>query len=106
MANVDSPYVGLHGKAFWRDAVAQRHHLNLESLARPIRLNMADRVAVAGSCLSQHIGRYLRRNGAGYLDLEPRPKWMPATEAWRFDFEMLSCPYGKIYGTRQLLQLL
>lgn len=100
-----NPYKGLPDKAFWRTAVAQRHYVDLEDLARPIRMSLSDRVATAGSCFAQHIGRHLRASGAVYLDLEPRPDWLPAEDGKRFGFDTYSCRYGNVYTTRQLVQL-
>ena len=100
-----TPYQDLPERAFWRPAVAGRHYFDLEDLARPVDIRPGDRIASAGSCFAQHIGRHLRRSGAHYLDLEPRPDFVPAAEAVRFGYDTYSCRYGNIYTSRQLLQL-
>ncbi|MDR2015803.1 MAG: GSCFA domain-containing protein [Azoarcus sp.] len=100
-----SPYQGLAAKAYWRPAVAERHYYDLEDLSRPVNITLKDKIATAGSCFAQHIGRHLQRSGAHYLDFEPRPDFIPADEAKRWGYETYSCRYGNIYTTRQLLQL-
>lgn len=102
----DSPYKGLAPRAFWRSAVAERHLHDWRDLARPLPLSMKDRFATAGSCFAQHIGRYLRANGADVLDLEPRPPFLSAEDAGRFGYGIYSCRYGNVYTARQLLQLM
>lgn len=101
----DSPYKGLPARAFWRSAVTERHVNDWTDLVRPLPLGLKDRYATAGSCFAQHIGRYLRGNGADVLDLEPRPAFLPQADAARFGFGIYSCRYGNIYTARQLLQL-
>jgi hypothetical protein len=105
MAKALSPYQGLHPKAFWRTAVAQRHYADLEDLARPIAITLKDKIATAGSCFAQHIGRHLQRSGADYLDLEPRPDFISAADGKRFGYDTYSCRYGNVYTPRQLRQL-
>lgn len=103
---VGSPYSGLEEAAFWRLAVADRHVYDLGPLIRGPLLSAREKVATAGSCFAQHIGRYLRERGANYLDLEPAPEGLSEDEARRFGFGIFSCRYGNIYTARQLLQLL
>lgn len=99
------PYADLPPKAFWKKAIAERHFLDLEGLAEPIRLTRADRIATAGSCFAQHIGNRLQGAGAHYLDYEPAPAGWSQGDARRHGFGVYSGRYGNIYTTRQLLQL-
>lgn len=105
MINSTSPYQGLSKNAFWRTAVANRHYFDLEDISRPIQISLHDRIATAGSCFAQHIGRHLQRSGAVYLDMEPRPSYVPEADAKRFGYDTYSCRYGNIYTARQLRQL-
>ncbi len=105
MSKTPHPYANLPEQAFWRKAVAQRHYQDLQALCGPIPLQLSDRVATGGSCFAQHIGRHLRHSGAAYMDLEPRPATLPASEGQRFGFDTYSCRYGNLYTTRQLRQL-
>lgn len=100
-----SPYAGLPGRAFWRPAIADRHFTGFEEIASGPYVRDGDRIATAGSCFAQHIGKRLRRRGLGYLDLEPAPEGFTASEANRHGFGLFSCRYGNIYTVRQLLQL-
>nr|WP_245639102.1 GSCFA domain-containing protein [Rubellimicrobium mesophilum] len=66
----------------------------------------ADRVATAGSCFAQHIGRSLASRGAAYMDMEPAPPvFSSQAEARRWGYGVFSCRYGNIYTSRQLVQL-
>jgi hypothetical protein len=105
MSTSDHPYEGLPNRAFWRSAVATKHFYNLTDVANPFRLGDHDKVATAGSCFAQHIGRQLRQRGMRYLDLEPAPPFLSPGEARRHGFELFSCRFGNIYTARQLLQL-
>lgn len=99
------PYSSLPERNFWRPAVAEKHFFELKDLWRPLPLGQDERVATAGSCFAQHIGRYLRMRDANYLDLEPAPRFMSAEEARKHGFGIYSCRYGNIYTVRQLRQL-
>jgi hypothetical protein len=100
------PYRDLPARAYWRRAVGARHFADITELWTPMPLQRSDRVATAGSCFAQHLGRSLRERGANYMDCEPPPPVFPSrTEERRFGFGLFSCRYGNIYTTRQLLQL-
>ncbi|MGV3571998.1 MAG: GSCFA domain-containing protein [Ramlibacter sp.] len=105
MAKADSPYAGLPPKSFWSAAVRDRHFCDLEDISRPIRLFPKDRIATAGSCFAQHIGRHLKASGADYMDMEPRPAFVAEADGKRFGYDTYSCRYGNVYTSRQLLQL-
>lgn len=100
-----SPYSNLPKRAFWRPAVADRHIADFEDVAVGPFYRPDDKIATAGSCFAQHIGRNLRKRGVGYLDLEPAPSGCTPEEAHRHGFGIFSCRYGNIYTVRQLLQL-
>lgn len=99
------PYSDLPAKAFWKKAVASRHFLDLEDISAPIPLNMSDRVATAGSCFAQHIGRHLKARGANYLELERAPPGFDEATARDHGYSLFSCRYGNVYTARQMLQL-
>ncbi|WP_225205319.1 GSCFA domain-containing protein [Novosphingobium huizhouense] len=100
------PYRHQPRRAFWKGAVAEVHLADMADLWDPIVLRRSDRVATAGSCFAQHIGRNLALRGANYMDLEPAPPVFDDTEqARRFGYGVFSCRYGNIYTSRQLLQL-
>jgi hypothetical protein len=101
-----SPYDNLDTKAFWRPAVADRSFHDVKDISTPLIFTKADKIATAGSCFAQHIGRHLRDRGATYMDLEPAPPiFVKAGDAQKFGFGIYSCRYGNIYTTRQLFQL-
>jgi len=101
-----SPYSDLEPRAFWRSAVAGRDALDPGDLYRPrFPLTKAERIATAGSCFAQHVGRTLKNAGYNVLDAEPFPAaWAPAS-AQRFGYGIYSARYANIYTVRQLVQL-
>ncbi|MBT9595631.1 MAG: GSCFA domain-containing protein [Vitreoscilla sp.] len=105
MASPTNPYSQLPNTAFWRRAVSDRHFSEMEQISRGVRLHMSDRIATAGSCFAQHIGRHLRGHGLPYLDMEPQPDFLTKEEALNHGFGIYSCRYGNIYTVRQLRQL-
>lgn len=103
---MNNPYRGKPARSFWRSAISERHVADFAELWDPMPLVKADKVATAGSCFAQHIGRNLRIRGANYMDCEPAPPvFGNETEARRFGFGVFSCRYGNVYTARQLLQL-
>ncbi|GAA4668509.1 GSCFA domain-containing protein [Nocardioides nanhaiensis] len=102
----DHPYRDLPPEALWRRAVAERSPLHLEHLYRPrFPLGRETRIAAAGSCFAQHIGRQFKERGYAFLDAEPAPPLLEAGERGRFGYDMYSARYGNLYSARQLLQL-
>ncbi|WP_386685121.1 GSCFA domain-containing protein [Loktanella sp. R86503] len=101
-----NPYKTQPPKAFWKTAVAARHMADMQDLWTPLALQKADRVATAGSCFAQHIGRNLALRGANYMDMEPAPPvFADAAQARDWGYGVFSGRYGNIYTTRQLVQL-
>ena len=74
-------------------------------------ISRTDRIATAGSCFAQHVGRTLRNAGYNVLDTEPvaprqlRAKLTPDLMS-KYGFGIYSARYGNIYTVRQLLQLI
>jgi hypothetical protein len=102
----NSPYQGIPSIRFWSAAVAKSTAIVPDGLYNskwPIEKN--EKIATAGSCFAQHIGRYLKRNGFHVLDMEPPPLGLTPEDQTKFGFSMYSARYGNIYTTRQLLQL-
>jgi len=63
------------------------------------------RIACAGSCFAQHIGRQFKERGVHFLDVEPAPPLLRPELHERFGFNLYSARYGNIYSIRQLVQL-
>lgn len=103
---VPNPYEKLEARAFWKTAVAEADPYNLEAVyRRKWRIRPQDRIACAGSCFAQHIGRRLRAAGYNVMDVEPPPRHLNEDDYGRFGFGLYSARYGNIYTARQLLQL-
>lgn len=102
-----NPYTDLPPSRYWRSAVAEKHPLDMDDLYAPkFRIGPEERIAVAGSCFAQHVGRALRSTGFSVLDEEPAPSGLDAEVAESFGYGIYSARYGNIYTARQLVQLL
>jgi hypothetical protein len=102
-----SPYAGLAPRAYWRTGVAERAPLDPGDLYTPrFPVTREMRIATAGSCFAQHVGRALRTAGFSVIDAEPLPAAIPDAVAQRFGYRLFSARYGNIYTARQLAQLL
>ena len=103
MAN---PYFQLEPRAFWR------RHLNTadfgaEDIYRPkFAIDTSTKIATAGSCFAQHIGRYLKTSSCNLLDVEPAPFGLSLKNQKAFGYGIYSARYGNIYTAHQLNQLL
>lgn len=101
------PYSDLPPEAFWRSGVAGADPAALDGIYAPkVRIGPQTRIATAGSCFAQHIGRALRGAGVAVLDAEPAPVALPEATARAFGYGLFSGRYGNIYTARQLVQLL
>ncbi|SFI85889.1 GSCFA domain-containing protein [Celeribacter neptunius] len=101
------PYEDIPPEGFWRSGVVETDRMDWPGLHKPkFHLTHTTRVATAGSCFAQHIGRYLRLAGINVLDGEPAPKGMGEELATRFGYGLYSARYGNIYTARQMRELL
>ena len=100
------PYAALPDRAYWRRAVVEAR-LGADLVAPDfLRITPEDRIATAGSCFAQHIGRHLAAAGFGYLVTEPAHPIIPADLAREANYGVFTARYGNIYTTLQLLQLI
>jgi len=101
------PYRSLPDAAFWRRAVAAPAPGEVDPVAGfPFRIGRHTRVATAGSCFAQHIARYLKSAGLGYLVTEPGHPVLPEEVRRAHGYGTFSARYGNIYTARQLRQLM
>lgn len=101
-----NPYQALPPQAFWQPSVARQNPFEFKDIyKKKFAIAATDRVATAGSCFAQHIGRRLRAAAYNYLDAEPAPPALPAAEQTRFGYGIYSARFGNIYTVRQLVQL-
>lgn len=100
------PYQSLPDSAFWRQSVAETPLADVDPVVTtPFVLSRDDRVAAAGSCFAQHIGRYLASAGLRYLVTEQaHPLADPAT-AHAYGYGVYTARFGNLYTARQLAQL-
>jgi len=100
-----NPYLELPDYSFWRRTVANKSLLEVTDWYRKKFDISSLRIATAGSCFAQHIGRRLRQQGFDYVDVESAPDTLSYDCHLDHGYGMYSARYGNIYTTRQLLQL-
>ena len=99
------PYIGLPDTSYWRRSVAG-HDGDLDpTVAAPFGIGPHDKIATAGSCFAQHIGRYLQAVDCAYLVTEPAHPLLDAETAQLCNYGVYTARYGNVYSPRQLLQL-
>jgi hypothetical protein len=103
-----SPYADLPPEAFWASTAARRAAHDTRGFYRArFRIDRDKaRIATAGSCFAQHVGRALTEAGYKVIDRETLPPIVPRAIAGRFGYGMYSARYGNIYTIRQMRQLL
>ncbi len=103
---MDHPYRRQPAKAFWRKTVLDRDPLEVGDWYAP-KFDIGEmRIASAGSCFAQHVGRGLKELGYHYVDVEPPPPFLPRGVWSDFSYGIYSARYGNIYSAGQLRQLL
>ena len=101
-----NPYADLPSEAFWRSGVAAVDGPVSERIyTRKWPIPRRTKIATAGSCFAQHIGRQLQQAGFGLLDVERAPALLPAARRMDYGYGIYSARYGNIYTVRQMLQL-
>lgn len=99
-------YSNLPPRNFWRSGIAEASDAHFPDLFHPkFPIDRSMKIATAGSCFAQHVGRHLRSNGFTIIDAEPAPPGLVGEAARNFGYEMYSARHGNIYFVRQLLQL-
>jgi hypothetical protein len=102
-----NPYQDLPPRSFWRSAVGERDPLDITDLWQPkFLLSPEQKVATAGSCFAQHIGKALAKAGFTWIDGEPAPDGLTEEEKSKFGYGVFSFRVGNIYTTALLLQWL
>jgi hypothetical protein len=104
---MNHPYTHLPDHALWRRAVANVAAPDLDPVVDvPFTIGAHDKVATAGSCFAQHIGRYMRESGLNYFVTETANPIASPGIAENMGYGLFTARYGNIYTSRQLLQLL
>lgn len=100
------PYSMQPQSAFWRACREDRDFRAADLFSPRHQLNSGDKIATAGSCFAQNIGKYIRQSDLELVDVEPAPYGMPADVGKTYGFGLFSARYGNVYTARQLRQLL
>jgi hypothetical protein len=107
MTRREHPYQSLPDSAFWRQSVAETPLSDVDPVVTtPFVLSRDDRVAAAGSCFAQHIGRYLSAANLNYLVTEEAHPLADPDTAREFGYGVYTARFGNLYTARQLKQLL
>lgn len=86
--------------------MSEVHPLDLCDLYLPrFAIEPDTRVAVAGSCFAQRLGREFIARGYRVVDTEPPPPLLDPADHAAFGFGVYSARYGNVYSARQLRQL-
>lgn len=101
----DNPYTGLPPRSFWRSGVAEASLSPADIYERKFEIAATDKIATAGSCFAQHIGRRLTASGYNVYDSEPAPAWLSADQRAAYSYGVYSARYGNIYTVAQLARL-
>lgn len=99
------PYADQPERAYWPKTVRDKHPLDITDWYQKKFSLDGRRIATAGSCFAQHIGRRLRSSGFDFVDTEPAPTVLEPQSRAAFGYHMYSARYGNIYTSWQLLQL-
>lgn len=100
------PYTGLPSYCYWKRAVTNTPLAETDLVVEaPFKIGRQEAVVTAGSCFAQHIARYLRNSGFGFLITEKPHPFVSHPMAEEFGYGVYTARYGNIYTTRQLLQL-
>lgn len=103
---MNTPYDSQPDSAFWRRVIGEREPEQIgDWYSKRFALD-GKKIAAAGSCFAQHIGRHLRNSGFDYIDAEPPPPGLPEDEYLAWGYRMYSARYGNVYTSRQMLQLI
>ncbi len=101
------PYADLPDAAYWRRAVGNIAPEAIDPVAAaPFQIGARTKVAAAGSCFAQHIGRYLKAAGCAYLVTENAHPVMTEAAGAALNYGLYTARTGNIYTARQLLQLM
>lgn len=101
-----NPYANLPEKSYWRTGVSNANKPVPQNIyTKKWAITKDEKIATAGSCFAQHIGRRLHSNGFSILDAEPAPKNLPENRHMDYGYSIYSGRYGNIYTVRQMLQL-
>jgi hypothetical protein len=101
-----SPYKNLPSSRFWSSGVVRSGvTVPVDLYKKKWPISQDEKIATAGSCFAQHIGRNLKKNGFQVMDVELPPQGLKPEDQARFGYSIYSARYGNIYTTHQLLQL-
>ncbi|MCC0003921.1 MAG: GSCFA domain-containing protein [Methylobacteriaceae bacterium] len=101
------PYSDLPDSSYWRRAVGGVAPEAIDPVVvAPFQIGARTKVAAAGSCFAQHIGRYLKAAGCAYLVTETAHPVMTEAAARALNYGVYTARTGNIYTARQLRQLI
>jgi hypothetical protein len=100
------PYSSIPPHQRWGAAMVQPAPTDVDPVVEmPFRITREDRIATAGSCFAQHIGRHLAQRGFHSLLTEMAHPIVPDGLAASMQYGVYTARYGNVYTVRQALQL-
>jgi hypothetical protein len=100
------PYESLPTHCFWSRTIAGVTASAVDPVIQAkFKILPSQRVATAGSCFAQHIGRSLAANKFNYFVTETAHP-LVSRFATEYGYGLFSARYGNIYTSRQLVQLI
>lgn len=103
---MNHPYHNAPDHRRWSKAVASIPLPAVDPVLQgSFRINASTKIATAGSCFAQHIGRHLSLRGFNHHVVEKSHPIIPLILAQEYNYGIFSARYGNVYTTRQLVQL-
>lgn len=100
-----NPYESQPKKAYWSHTFSRQAFADINTWHSP-KFDISNlKIASAGSCFAQHIGKALSNSGFKYMDVEPAPDFLSENDWQDYGYGIYSARYGNVYTVRQLLQL-
>lgn len=101
-----NPYKELPKSAFWRSGVTEENPHEINNIyKKKFNIKPNTKIATAGSCFGQYVGKHLKKGGYKVIDEEQAPPGLSDEAQQKYGFSMYSARYGNIYTVKQLLQL-
>ncbi len=105
MTRSKNPYTELPAENFWRSGVVDPGPFGIRNLFHPkFWISPTDRIATAGSCFAQRLSAALAARQYAWVNAEPAPPMMSASEQKAFNYGIFSARTGNIYSTGLLRQ--
>jgi GSCFA family len=101
------PYKSLKHYQYWNKTFSKFEYEEQQFIVNPgFKITTNNKIATAGSCFAQHIGRYLRKKGINIVYGETPPNFLSEDNPEYEKYFMYSAMYGNIYTIHQFSDLI